>query len=123
MPVAAWLNMRHVMRCIFAICDRPLWSTLMQTLKYLQAACVAVTLSFSVPALADDDQDLEGQIESINQQAQSFVVNGKTIHTDDRTDYDDELNQFSDLKVGQRVEVDYVMRDGNMVAEEIELDD
>lgn len=95
----------------------------MQTLKYLQAACVAVTLSFSVPALADDDQDLEGQIESINQQAQSFVVNGKTIHTDDRTDYDDELNQFSDLKVGQRVEVDYVMRDGNMVAEEIELDD
>ena len=93
----------------------------MRPTYYLQAASMALALSFSTGALADDD--LEGKIESIDQQARSFVVNGKTIHTDDRTDYDDDLNQFSDLQVGQRVEVDYVTRDGRMLAEEIELDD
>lgn len=95
----------------------------MQAIKYLQAAGIALALSVSSAAWADDDHDTEGRIESINQQARSFVVNGKTFHADDRTDYDDDLRSFRDLKVGQRVEVDYVVRDGRHYAKEIELDD
>lgn len=94
----------------------------MTALKYVQAAGVAIALSLSSAAWANDD-DIEGQIESIDQQARSFVVGGETFHADDRTDYDDELKSFSDLKVGQRVEVDYVMREGRRYAKEIEIDD
>ncbi len=95
----------------------------MQVKKMVQVLGVAVALSLSSQAWADDDRDIEGEIESIDAQARSFVVGGMTFHADDRTDYDDELNQFSDLKVGQRVEVDYVTRDGMHRAKEIELDD
>ena len=94
----------------------------MKALMYAKAVGLAVALSLSPVAWADDD-DTEGRIESINQQARSFVVNGMTIHTNRDTDYDDDLRSFSDLKVGQRVEVDYVRRDGKRIAEEIELDD
>lgn len=95
----------------------------MRKTTYLKAIGLVAALSLSPMAMADNDHDVEGRIESINQQARSFVVNGMTIHTTRDTDYDDDLNNFSDLKVGQRVEVDYFMRDGKRVAEEIELDD
>lgn len=95
----------------------------MKALMYAKAVGLAVALSLTPVAWADDDHDTEGRIESINQQARSFVVNGMTIHTNRDTDYDDDLRSFSDLKVGQRVEVDYVRRDGKRIAEEIELDD
>lgn len=95
----------------------------MQKKNYLKALGLAVALSLSPMAMADDDHDVEGRIESINEQARSFVVQGMTIHTTRDTDYDDDLNSFSDLRVGQRVEVDYVRRDGKRVAKEIELDD
>lgn len=95
----------------------------MRTVRCLQAACLAMALSFSSAGWADDDRDIEGQIESIDPQTSSFLVKGETFYADDRTDYDDDLNRFSDLKVGQRVEVDYVMRDGRRHAKEIELDD
>jgi len=95
----------------------------MKSIRILQAAGLALALSLSSVAMADNDRDIEGEIESIDQQAQSFVVGGKTFHADDKTDYDDDLKSFSDLKVGQRVEVDYVTRDGKQYAKEIELDD
>lgn len=95
----------------------------MRTIHYLKAAGLAAALALSPMAWADDDRDVEGSIESINQQAASFVVKGATYHTNRDTDYDDDLNSFSDLKVGQRVEVDYVVRDGKRIAKEIELDD
>jgi hypothetical protein len=46
-----------------------------------------------------------------------------TIHTDDRTDFDDDYRRFEDIKVGDRVEVDYIVRDGRNVAVELERDD
>lgn len=95
----------------------------MRSVRYLQAIGLATALSFSYAAWADDDEDIEGRIEAIDPQTRSFVVNGMVFHVDDRTDYDDELNRFADLRVGQRVEVDYVVRDGNRYAREIELDD
>jgi hypothetical protein len=72
-------------------------------------------------ALADDD--IEGRIESINATERSFVVDGKRIFTTERTDYDDEYMRFEDLRVGHRVEVDVVQRDGRLIAEEIERDE
>ncbi|HLU18590.1 MAG TPA: DUF5666 domain-containing protein [Pusillimonas sp.] len=95
----------------------------MKSTRLLQAVGLALAVSLSSIALANNDQDIEGEIESIDQQAQSFVVGGKTFHADERTDYDDNLKSFSDLKVGQRVEVDYVTREGKQYAKEIELDD
>lgn len=89
----------------------------------LKSAFLAGALALSPLAWADDDRDVEGRIESINQQAGSFVVNGMTIYTDRETDYDDDLERFTALKVGQKVEVDYVIRDGRHIAKEIELDD
>lgn len=95
----------------------------MRIVSYLQVAGLAVALSLPLAARADDDRDIEGVIESIDARNRSFVVDGKTYRADDRTDYDDDLKQFSDLRVGQRVEVDYVIRDGDRLATEIELDD
>ena len=78
----------------------------------------------AAPQIAlDDDDDIEGRISAINYHQRSFVVNGVTIHTDRRTEYDDDLRHFGDLRVGQRVEVDVKVRNGRRVAEEIELDD
>ncbi|MFN7122151.1 MAG: DUF5666 domain-containing protein [Hydrogenophaga sp.] len=69
------------------------------------------------------DNDIEGTIESISAGNQSVVVQGILIFTTPSTDYDDGLRGFQDLKVGQRVEIDYVMRDGQRYAQEVELDD
>jgi hypothetical protein len=67
--------------------------------------------------------DLEGQIESINQTERSFIVQGIRFFTTQSTDYDDGLKRFSDLEVGQQVEVDFEYRDQKHYATEIELDD
>lgn len=74
----------------------------------------------ATPALAND---LEGYIESINADNQTFVVQGITFYATGATDYDDGLNRFSDLQVGQKVEVDFNYRDGKHWATEIELED
>lgn len=91
--------------------------TLIRTLTALIGATVMLT------AQADDDRDLEGVVESIDASQGSFVVQGVTIHTDDRTDFDDEYRGLEDIKVGDRVEVDYIERDGRNIATEVERDD
>lgn len=83
-------------------------------------AAVASLVLVSGHALAND---IEGQIESIDAEGQSFVVQGITFHATPTTDYDDGLKRFEDLQVGQKVEVDFVYRDGRHYATEIELDD
>lgn len=94
-------------------------------MRFLSRAFLPMTLlgllTAPIPALADDD--IEGVITSLDAGGRTLVVNGITIHADDRTDYDDDLNSFADLKVGDRVEVDFVDRDGRKVAREIERDD
>ncbi len=80
----------------------------------------AVIAAWSLAASADD---IEGQITSINPDEQSFVVQGITFFATPTTDYDDGLRRFSDLQLGQKVEVDFVFRDGRHIATEIELED
>ncbi len=89
--------------------------------KTLPAILLASGMLLSGAAWADND--IEGTIESVSAGNQSVVVQGIRIFTTPSTDYDDGLRGFQDLKVGQRVEIDYVMRDGQRYALEVELDD
>lgn len=87
----------------------------------VKALLLAVSVGlFSASALAND---VEGQIESINPEDQSFVVQGIRFYATELTDYDDGLEAFADLEVGQLVEVDFKYRDGKHYATEIELED
>lgn len=86
----------------------------------LSAVASALLLTTSL-SWADDD--IEGRIESINAAQRSFVVYGQTIHATDVTDYDDEYQRFSDLRVGHIVEVDVERRDGRLIATEVERDE
>lgn len=80
----------------------------------------ALLLSPMSAALADE---VEGTMESIDAQTRSFVVNGKAIYVDDKTDYDDDYQRFEDLKVEDKVGVDYRNDNGRFLATEIERDD
>lgn len=81
----------------------------------------AITLGMTaVSAYADD---VEGEIESVDAEARSFMVGGKTFTTNEQTEYEDELKSFADLKQGLRVEVDYEETNGEFIATEIEIDD
>ncbi|MDX5363075.1 MAG: DUF5666 domain-containing protein [Pseudazoarcus pumilus] len=89
-------------------------STLIRT----AAACVLA--SAAATAWADD---IEGSIEAVDAANRSLTVQGITFLTTPGADYDDGLRRFEDLRVGQRVEVDFDYRDGRHIATEIELDD
>lgn len=90
-----------------------------KSIRLQLVAAVAAGL-LAVAAHADD---IEGTIEAVDAQARTLTVQGITFITNDRTDYDDGLRGFEDLKVGQRVEVDFKYRDGQHIATEIELED
>lgn len=79
----------------------------------------SMLLFLNSSAVADD---LEGQIESVDPNSQSLVVQGITFYTTESTDYDDDLQSFADLRPGQKVEIDFRYHDGKHYATEIELD-
>lgn len=81
----------------------------------------ALALGFA--AFSAHADDVEGDVESVNAEAMSFMVDGKTFSTNEQTEYEDELKSFSDLKQGLRVEVDYEETNGELIATEIEIDD
>lgn len=91
------------------------------SLKILLHLLSMFILIGSAPVWADDD--LEGVIELVNPSNKSFVLKGITFYVTEKTDYDDGLKSFSDLRKGLKVEVDYKDRDGKRFAKEIELDD
>lgn len=80
-------------------------------------AIAALLCSPAGAALADD---VEGTIASIDTKTRSLVVNDQAYHVDDKTDYDDEYKRFEDLKVGDRVEIDYRDDNGRKLITEIE---
>lgn len=68
-------------------------------------------------ALADD---VAGTITAIDSKNASFIVQSITFYTNATTDYDDGLKNFADLKIGDKVEVNFAVRDDRHVATEIE---
>ena len=85
-------------------------------------ASISAALMLATPLIADD-LDVEGRIDALNPAERSLVVAGQTYYADDRTDYDDDLERYEDLRVGDRVEIDYAITDGRRIAREIEKDD
>ncbi|NLV23929.1 MAG: hypothetical protein GXY54_04000 [Deltaproteobacteria bacterium] len=83
--------------------------------------CAVLVLVFATLVYADNE--VEGRVESINYQERSLVVQGIRFHATESTDYDDGLKRFEDLKVGHKVEIDFVYRQGKHYIKEIELDD
>lgn len=75
---------------------------------------------FSTSSLAND---VEGYIETIDLDNESFVVQGIQFFVTPSTVYDDGPQSFSDLGAGQKVEVDFEYRDGKHYAIEVELED
>jgi|GEM_PF-1479408 hypothetical protein len=94
----------------------------MKSSKSLLAILIGSTLAFAAVA-SDRHREVEGVVESVDASQGVLVVAGVTIHTDDRTDFDDDYRRLEDVKVGDRVEVDYVAREGRNIATEIERDD
>lgn len=88
----------------------------------LSLKTLLLTATVSAISLSAQADDMEGKIDAINAEAQSFVVQGITFFTETTTDYDDGLRTFADLKVGQNVEVDFEYRDKRHIATEIELE-
>lgn len=87
----------------------------------IRSTAMALALAgVSATAWADD---VEGTIERIDAAQRSFTVQGISFVTTASTDYDDGLKRFEDLRVGQRVEVDFDYRDGRHIATEVELED
>lgn len=81
---------------------------------------LSILLVVTMPAYAND---IEGIIESIDTEEETFVLQGITFETGATTFYDDGLKEFSDLHEGIRVEVDFQYQDGRHVATQIELED
>lgn len=79
------------------------------------ASCLGMGAS-----LAAANNDVEGPIESVNSADNTFVVQGITLHVNDRTRYEDGLKDFSSLAAGEHVEVDFVYEGGKHIAREVE---
>ena len=91
----------------------------MRTTAVVLLSCVLlVTLAGAAFA-----NDVEGRIESLNQEARSLVVQGIEFLATQTTEYDDGLYSFADLREGMRVEVEFIYRDGKHYAREISRDD
>lgn len=79
------------------------------------ASCLGMGAS-----LAAANNDVEGPVESVNNADKTFVVQGVTLHVNDRTNYEDGLKDFADLVVGENVEVDFIYEGGKHIARDIE---
>lgn len=90
------------------------------TKKLRNVAAGMLIVSWGGFAHADD---IEGVVDQLNATDRTVTVQGINFYTTADTDYDDGLNRFEDLRVGQRVEVDFEYRGGRHIATEIELED
>ncbi len=88
--------------------------------KVMQSLLVAAP--FALAAGAVHANDIEGEVESVDAEAGTLVVQGIEFHTDDNTDYDDKLTGLQDIKAGQRVEIDFKYEGERHVVKEIEVE-
>jgi hypothetical protein len=73
-------------------------------------------------AQVDGVGELKGNIESVNEEQKTFVVQSITFQATNQTEYDDGLSGFADLVEGLRVEVEFEYRQGRHYATEVERD-
>ena len=83
---------------------------------------LAASMLVSSVALAHSN-DIEGVVDKIDNKARSFVIKGQTIYVDADTKYDDGMNRFEDIKVGDRLEINIHKKNGRKVAHEIDRED
>lgn len=95
----------------------------MKKKNWLRLGAVLLTSSMIGVVMADDDHDVEGVIDGVDAVTQTVSMGGVSYYLTPSTDYDDDLKTFNDLREGQRVEIDYVEREGRRIVKEIELDD
>lgn len=105
----------------------------LQGLKNLPGApwlifIILIMLGYSMPTLADDDIEVEGFIQSIGSDSlsDSLMVNSIVFYVDEDTEIKgpDGPIYFSDLQVGQYVEVEAELQvNGVYLAKEIELEE
>ncbi|TXK65119.1 DUF5666 domain-containing protein [Alkalisalibacterium limincola] len=87
------------------------------------AISTGLLLAIAAPVALADENEIKGYVESIDWASQSVMVQGIVFYTDHRTEYDDDLRYFGDLRVGDEVEVEFIYRHGVHIATEIELED
>lgn len=68
----------------------------------------------------DSELEIEGYVTAVNSGALTFQIGSQTVQTNAGTTYND-ANTFSNILVGERVQVQGVISGGNLVAEEIDI--
>lgn len=63
---------------------------------------------------------VEGSVESVDQEDQSFVVEGIQMKADETTEYENGLESFQDIEEGQDLDVEFEYRDGEHFATGVE---
>ncbi|RMF97582.1 MAG: hypothetical protein D6734_01890 [Candidatus Schekmanbacteria bacterium] len=73
---------------------------------------------------SENEDDLNGLITQKNEIAKSIVVDGKAIFINNDTEIrvNDSIASFSDLAIGQKVEVDVLLTDNKLVATKIKVE-
>lgn len=90
-------------------------------IRFLLLALGGLLLFTATPASADEIE-VEGAIEALGES--TLTVEGYTFLVTEATEFDDGLDGFADLEVGQYVEVEgFYAEDGTLIADEIEADD
>lgn len=88
--------------------------------KIRNAILAATLVSLSSTVMADD---IEGVIQAVDVNSRSVTIHNMPVTITDTTIYDGFRFEFSDLRPGMRVEIDYFSHDGKLVATKIERDD
>lgn len=84
-------------------------------------AILATTIAmFAAPTWA---VEMEGRIQSVDLQTNSFFVNGAQIFLTEHTQVENFFYSLKHLNPGMHVEVNYYLDNGRLIATEIELDD
>jgi hypothetical protein len=91
------------------------------SIRFLLLALGGLLLFGARPASADDIE-VEGAIEALGES--TLTVGGYTFLVTEATEFDDDLNDFSDLEIGLFVSVEgFYAEDGTLIAEEIEAEE
>src|SRR5690606_40950244 len=97
--------------------------TFNETSRVLGMAAVLALASLSLheARAGDDDSEIEGTVTNVSGSCPTltFSVGGLAVSTNAQTRFDD--GTCSDVTDGRRVEVEGVLRQGKLIADEVEL--